>query len=76
MTRFFFDNLTTSIELMRAGKLRAPRPVVDAYNAEMKVWLAGRKTLEPIEAVAGFPAYGTLEQFKGFVDGQIALWRA
>jgi tripartite-type tricarboxylate transporter receptor subunit TctC len=77
VTQFFFDNLTSSIEFMRAGKLRAlgltsaqpnpltpdvlpiagtmpelkpfdvstwfgvflpagtPRPVVDAYNAQM-----------------------------------------
>ena len=117
VTQFFFDNLTTSIEFMRAGKLRAlgltsaqpnpltpevppiagtmaelkpfdvstwfgvflpagtPRPVVDAYNAEMKVWLADPKTLERFKAMAGFPAYGTPEQFKGFVDAQIALWK-
>ena len=25
--------------------------------------------------MAGFPAYGTPEPFKGFVDGQIALWK-
>ena len=88
MTQFFFDNLTTSIEFVRAGKLRAlgltsaqpnpltpellpicetmpelkpfdvstwfgvflpaetPRPVVDAFNAEMKSWLDDPKTKE------------------------------
>jgi hypothetical protein len=26
--------------------------------------------------MAGFPAGGTPDQFKGFVDGQIALWKS
>jgi len=52
-----------------------PRPVVDAYNAQMKTWLANPRTLERFKTMAGFPAYGTPEQFKGFVDGQIALWK-
>lgn len=117
VTQFFFDNLTSSIEFMRAGKLRAlgltsaqpnpltpdvlpiagtmpelkpfdvstwfgvflpartPRPIVDAYNAEMKVWLSDPKTLERFKTMAGFPAYGTPEQFDGFVNAQIALWK-
>lgn len=117
VTQFFFDNLTSSIEFMRAGKLRAlgltsaqpnpltpdvppiastmpelkpfdvstwfgvflpaktPRPIVDAYNAEMKAWLSDPKTLERIAAMAGSPAYGTPEQFDGFVNAQIALWK-
>ncbi len=117
VTQFFFDNLTTSIEFMRAGKLRAlaitsaqanpltpnvppiagtmpelkpfdvstwfgiflpaktPRLIVDAYNAELKAWLTDPKTLERFAAMAGFPAYGSPEQFDGFVNAQIALWK-
>jgi tripartite-type tricarboxylate transporter receptor subunit TctC len=117
VTQFFFDNLTTSIEFMRAGKLRAlgltsaqpnpltpdvlpiagtmpelkpfdvstwfgvflpagtPRPVVDAYNEAIKDWLRAEATRERFRTMAGFPAYGTPEQFKGFVDSQIALWK-
>jgi hypothetical protein len=26
--------------------------------------------------MAGFPAYGTPEQFEGFVNAQIALWKS
>lgn len=118
VTQFFFDNLTTSIEFVRAGKLRAlgltsaqrnpmtpdlvpicetmpelkpfdvstwfgvflpagtPRPIVDAYNGEMKKWLEDPKTKERFTQMAGFAAYGTPEQFKGFIDGQIALWKS
>ncbi|MCW5737701.1 MAG: tripartite tricarboxylate transporter substrate binding protein [Enhydrobacter sp.] len=117
VTQFFFDNLTSSIEFMRAGKLRAlgltsaqpnpltpdvppiastmpelktfdvstwfgvflpaktPRPIVDAYNAGMKAWLSDPKTLERIKTMAGFPAYGTPEEFDTFVTRQIALWK-
>ena len=117
VTQFFFDNLTSSIEFMRAGKLRAlgltsaqpnpltpdvlpiagtmpelkpfdvstwfgvflpagtPRTIVDAYNAEMKVWLSDPKTLERFKAMAGFPAYGSPEEFDTFVNAQIALWK-
>jgi tripartite-type tricarboxylate transporter receptor subunit TctC len=52
-----------------------PRPVVDAYNAEMKVWLSDPKTLERFKAMAGFPAYGSPEEFDKFVNAQIALWK-
>jgi tripartite-type tricarboxylate transporter receptor subunit TctC len=118
VTQFFFDNLTTSIEFMRAGKLRAlgitsaarnpltpelvpicetmpelkpfdvstwfgifvpaatPRPIVDAINAQMKAWLDDAKTRERFSAMAGFPAYGSPEQFEMFVAGQIAQWRS
>ena len=118
VTQYFFDNLTTSIEFMRAGKLRAlgltsaqrnplmpdlvpicetmpelkpfdvstwfgvflpagtPKPVVDAYNAEMKVWLDDAKTRERFTAMAGFPAWGTPADFDKFVKGQIALWKS
>ena len=111
VTQFFFDNLTTSIEFMRAGKLRAlgitsaqrnpltpelvpicetmpelkpfdvstwfgvflpagtPRPIVDSLNAQMKAWLDDAKTQERFKAMAGFPAYGTPEQFDAFVNG-------
>jgi len=117
VTQFFFDNLTTGIEFVRAGKLRAlgitsaernpltpelvpicetlpelrpfdvstwfgvflpagtPRPIVDALNAEMKTWLDDPKTRERFTAMAGFPAYGTPEQFDKFVTAQIALWK-
>src|SRR5580704_8102317 len=118
VTQFFFDNLTTGIEFVRAGKLRAlgitsaqrnpltpelvpicetmpelkpfdvstwfgvflpartPRPVVDSLNTQMKVWLDDAKTQERFKAMAGFPAYGTPEQFEGFVNEQIALWKS
>jgi tripartite-type tricarboxylate transporter receptor subunit TctC len=117
VTQFFFDNLTTGIEFVRAGKLRAlgitsaernpltpelvpicetlpelkpfdvstwfgvflpagtPRPIVDSFNAGMKIWLDDPKTKERSSAMAGFPAYGTPEQFDKFVTAQIALWR-
>ena len=117
VTQFFFDNLTTGIEFVRAGKLSAlgitsaqrnpltpelapicealpelkpfdistwfglflpagtPRPVVDALNAEVKSWLSNAQTSERFSAMAGFPAYGTPEQFDDFVKTQIALWK-
>jgi tripartite-type tricarboxylate transporter receptor subunit TctC len=117
VTQFFFDNLTTGIEFVRAGKLRAlgitsaernpltpdlvpicetlpelrpfdvstwfgvflpagtPRPVVDSFNAEMKIWLDDPKTKQRFSAMAGFAAYGTPEQFDKFVTAQIALWK-
>jgi tripartite-type tricarboxylate transporter receptor subunit TctC len=53
----------------------APRPVVDALNAEMKSWLSDARTTERFAAMAGFPAYGTAEQFDDFVKTQIALWK-
>ena len=112
------DNLTTAIEFVRAGKLRAlgltskernpltpelvpicetmpelrpfdvstwfgvflpantPRPVVDSLNAQIKLWLDDEKTKERFKTMAGFPAYGTPEQFNGFVNAQIALWKS
>ncbi|MBX9944235.1 MAG: tripartite tricarboxylate transporter substrate binding protein [Reyranella sp.] len=118
VTSFFFDNLTTAIEFVRAGKLRAlgltsaqrnplvpdlvpiretmpelapfdvstwfgvflpgatPRPIVDSLNAQMKAWLDDEKTRERFRAMAGFPAYGTPEQFNSFVNGQIAQWKS
>jgi tripartite-type tricarboxylate transporter receptor subunit TctC len=118
VTSYFFDNLTTSIEFVRAGKLRAlgltsaqrnplvpelvpicetmpelkpfdvstwfgvflpagtPKPVVDAYNAEMKVWLDDAKTRERFTTMAGFPAWGTPADFDTFVKSQIALWKS
>ena len=117
VTQFFFDNLTTAIEFVRAGKLRAlgltskernpltpdlvpicetmpelrpfdvstwfgvflpantPRPVVDSLNAQIKLWLDDEKTKERFKTMAGFPAYGTPEQFNGFVNAQIAQWK-
>jgi len=117
VTQFFFDNLTTSVEFMRAGKLRAlgltsaqrnpmvpelapirealpelapfdvstwfgvfapagtPTPVIEALNAQMKIWLDDAKTRERFTAMAGYPAYGTPEEFNKFVTAQIALWK-
>lgn len=117
VTQFFFDNLTTSIEFVRAGKLRAlgltsaarnpltpdllpicdtmpelkpfdvsawfgvflpgktPAPIVDSLNQQMKAWLDDAKTKERFSTMAGFPAYGTPEQFAAFVTGQIAQWK-
>jgi tripartite-type tricarboxylate transporter receptor subunit TctC len=118
VTQFFFDNLTTSIEFVRAGKLRAlgitsaernpltpelvpicetmpelrpfdvstwfgvflpaatPKPIVEAFNAQMKTWLDDPKTKEKFSAMAGFPAYGTPAEFDRFVSAQIALWKS
>ncbi|MSP75051.1 MAG: tripartite tricarboxylate transporter substrate binding protein [Rhodospirillaceae bacterium] len=118
VTQFFFDNLTTSIEFVRAGKLRAlgltsrernpmtpdlvpicetmpelkpfdvstwfgvflpaatPKPAVDALSAQMKAWLDDEKTKERFKTMAGFPAYGTPEQFNTFVNAQITLWKS
>ena len=117
VTQFFFDNLTTSVEFMRAGKLRAlgltsaqrnpmvpelapirealpelspfdvstwfgvfvpagtPKPVIEALNAQMKIWLDDARTRERFTAMAGYPAYGTPEVFDKFVTAQIALWK-
>ena len=41
----------------------------------MKLWLDDPKTRERFTAMAGFPAYGTPEQFAAFVNQQIALWK-
>ena len=118
VTQFFFDNLTTSVEFMRAGKLRAlgltsaqrnpmvpelapirealpelapfdvstwfgvflpagtPRPIVDSLNAQMKVWLDDARTRERFTVMAGYPAYGTADEFNKFVIAQIALWKS
>jgi len=118
VTQFFFDNLTSSIEFVRAGKLRAlgitsaqrnpltpdlvpicetmpelkpfdvstwfgvflpaatPRPIIEAYNAQMKSWLNDAATKEKFTTMAGFPAYGTPEEFGKFVGAQIALWKS
>jgi tripartite-type tricarboxylate transporter receptor subunit TctC len=117
VTQFFFDNLTSSIEFVRAGKLRAlgltsaqrnpmvpelaplrealpelapfdvstwfgvfapagtPQPVIEALNAQMKSWLDDAKTRERFTAMAGYPAYGTPDEFNKFVIAQIALWK-
>lgn len=117
VTQFFFDNLTTGIEFVRAGKLRAlgitsaarnpltpelvpiretmpelkpfdvstwfgaflppgtSRPIIDELNSQMKAWLEDDKTKERFRSMAGFPAYGTPEQFEQFVAGQIAQWK-
>ena len=117
VTQFFFDNLTTAIEFVRAGKLRAlgltsaqrnpltpdlvpirdtmpelkpfdvsawfgvflpgatPRPVLDSLNAQIKAFLEDPKTKERFSGMAGFPAYGTPEQFATFVTAQIAQWK-
>ena len=106
VTQFFFDNLTTGIEFVRAGKLRAlgitsaqrnpltpelvpicetmpelkpfdvstwfgvflpaatPKPVVAAFNEQMKSWLDDPKTKERFTQMAGFPAYGTPAEFE------------
>ncbi len=116
-TQFFFDNLTTAIEFVRGGKLRAlgltskqrnpmvpdlvpicetmpelkpfdvsawfgvflpggtPKPIVDAFNAEMKKWLEDEKTKERFKTMAGYADYGTPDQFKAFVMSQIAQWK-
>ena len=52
-----------------------PKPIVDSLNAQMKAWLSDPKTLERIKTMAGFPAYGTPDQFNAFVNAQIAQWK-
>lgn len=52
-----------------------PRPVVDSFNVQMKAWLDDAGTKERFKTMAGFPAYGTPEQFNSFVNAQIALWK-
>ena len=52
-----------------------PRPVVDSLNAQLKAWLDDAKTRERFNTMAGFPAYGTPEQFAAFVAEQIARWK-
>ena len=54
---------------------KAPRPVVDAYNEEIKAWLRAEATRERFRTMAGFPAYGTPEAFETFVNAQITLWK-
>ncbi len=118
VTQFFFDNLTTSVEFMRAGKLRAlgltsaqrnpmvpelapirealpelapfdvstwfgvfapagtPKPVIEALNGQMKIWLDDARTRERFTVMAGYPAYGTPDEFNKFVTAQIALWKS
>jgi tripartite-type tricarboxylate transporter receptor subunit TctC len=53
-----------------------PKPVVESLNAQMKVWLDDAKTREHFTAMAGYPAYGTPDEFNIFVTAQIALWKA
>jgi tripartite-type tricarboxylate transporter receptor subunit TctC len=53
-----------------------PKPIVDSLNAQMKAWLDDETTKERFKTMAGFPAYGTPEQFNGFVNAQIALWKS
>jgi tripartite-type tricarboxylate transporter receptor subunit TctC len=43
-------------------------------SPEFKDWLRAEATRERFRTRAAFPAYATPAQFKGFVDGQIALW--
>ena len=52
-----------------------PKPVVAAYNAQMRSWLDDPKTKERFTTMAGFSAYGTPAQFDKFIKGQIALWK-
>jgi tripartite-type tricarboxylate transporter receptor subunit TctC len=112
VTQFFFDNLTTGIEFVRAqigtssgvSGLRCaevmpsetlpelkpfdvstwfgvflpattPKPVIAAFNDQMKSWLDDPRTRERFTQMAGFPAYGTPAEFDTFVKGQIALWK-
>jgi len=117
VTQFYFDNLTSAIEFVRAGRLRAlgltsaqpnpltpdvppiagtlpelkpfdvstwfgvflpaatPKPVIAAFNDQMKSWLDDPKTKERFTQMAGFPAYGTPAEFDTFVTSQIALWK-
>ena len=52
-----------------------PKPVIAAFNDQMKSWLDDPKTKERFTQMAGFPAYGTPAEFDKFVNGQIALWK-
>ena len=53
----------------------APKPVIAAFNDQMKGWLDDAKTKERFSTMAGFPAYGTPAEFDKFITAQIALWK-
>ena len=117
-TQYFFDNLTTSVEFMRAGKLRAlgitsarrnpmvpelapireampelaafdvsawfgmflpaatPAAAVDAFNAQIKVWIETDATKKRFEQMAGYAAWSPPDQFAAFVAAQTTQWKA
>ena len=117
-TQYFFDNLVTAIEFVRAGKLRAlgitsatrnpmvpelapireampelapfdvsawfgtflpagtPKAAVDAFNAQIKVWIETDATKKRFEQMAGYAAWSPPDQFATFVASQIAQWKA
>jgi tripartite-type tricarboxylate transporter receptor subunit TctC len=115
--QYMFDNLTSAIEQVHAGKVRAvavtsaernpqlpdlpalretmpelaeydvstwfgvfypagvPAAAVQSLNGEIKGLLALPETRQRFAEMGGVPAYGTPEQFAGFVAGEIAKWR-
>ena len=52
-----------------------PKPIVAAFNEQMKSWLDDPKTRERFTQMAGFPAYGTSAEFDTFVTAQISQWK-
>jgi tripartite-type tricarboxylate transporter receptor subunit TctC len=115
---FMFDNLTSGIQQIRPGRVRAlavtsaernpqlpevpamrdtmpelanfevntwfgvflsaqtPRPVAEAINRAMKDWHASEDVKRRWADMGGVSLYGTLEQFRAFVDAEIAKWGA
>ncbi len=118
--QFSFDNLSTAMPQIRAGKVRAlavttaernaqlpdipalrevapelaeanfdvstwfgifmpkgtPDAIVRSLNAEIKVMMDRPDVQQQItEQMGGIPSYGTPEQYKAFVESEIAKWR-
>jgi len=48
-----------------------PRPIVDAYNAEIKKMLERDDIKKNIAAMGAVPDYGTPEQYSAFIDAEI-----
>jgi tripartite-type tricarboxylate transporter receptor subunit TctC len=48
-----------------------PRPILDAYNAEIKKMLARDDIKKNIAAMGAVPDYGTPEQFTAFINSEI-----
>ena len=56
---------------MQAG---TPRPIMDAYNAEIKKMLERDDIKKNIAAMGAVPDYGTPEQYAAFIDAEIEKW--
>ena len=52
-----------------------PRPIVDAWNQQIRTLVEMPSTRARFDDLAGMGAWDTPDAFKAFVDGQIARWR-